>query len=282
MKRALLTGQTGFIGKNVRPILERHFQVLAPQRQELDLLDTENVEKFFANQSIDIVFHCANPNPTKNKLDVSENMMEHSLRIFLNLYRNCEKYGKMVYLGSGAEYDKTMEIANVEEKMCFRSPPKDAYGLAKYTMNLLASQSQNVYNLCLFACYGPWDHPSKFITHCIHCCLRGEPITIRQDCRFDYIHVTDLGRIMVWFGEHNPKYHMYNVSGCEHVLLSEIAEEVRRQMGASQPLKILSSGWNREYTANGQRFLAESGLLPLIKLQDGITQQIQWERERMK
>lgn len=280
MKRALLTGQSGFVGKNIRPVLEQHFEVLAPMRAELDLRDTKSTEEFLRREKIDIVFHCANPNPVKNQLsDHSETMLADSLRIFFNLHRNRDKYGKMIYLGSGAEYDKSLEISNVREEMCFRSPPKDIYGLAKYTMNLLASQSQNIYNLCLFACYGPWDHSSKFITHCIRCCLRGESITIRQDCRFDYIHVSDLGRMMVWMGEHDPQYKMYNVSGCEPLLLSEIAEEVRKQMESGLPVQILKPGYNREYTADGTRFWEESKLSPLMNIQNGIAQQIQWERE---
>lgn len=279
MKSALLTGHTGFVGKNVRGILSEHFDLLAPGRSELDLRDAGSVESYFDDHRVDIVFHCANPNPVKNALDTSEHFMEDSMRIFMNLYRCRHKFGKMIYLGSGAEYDKTMEIINISEEEAFRSPPKDPYGLAKYAMNIMASQSENVYNLCLFACYGPWDHESKFITHCIRCCMRGDPITIRQDCKFDYIQVQDLGRMMVWLGNNDPKFHMYNVSGCEHVFLSEIAEEVRRQMGSSNSVQILNQGLNREYTANGERFWKESGLEPPMPLRNGIAIQIKWERE---
>lgn len=282
MKTVLLTGKTGFVGKNVREILEKRFFVLAPGREELNLQDAAAVEKYFERHSVDVVFHCANPNPVKNQLDSNEHFIEDSLRIFLNLYRCRHKYGKMVYIGSGAEYDKSLEISDIKEDDCFRSPPKDSYGLAKYTMNLLAQQSDNVYNLCLFACYGPWDHFTKFITHCIRCCLRQEEITIRQDCRFDYIHVFDLGNMMVWLGEHDPMYHMYNVSGCQHMLLSEIAEEVRRQMGSNLPVSVLKPGLNREYTANGERFWSESGLRPSVSMREGIAMQIKWESEHIQ
>lgn len=279
MKTALLTGQTGFVGKNVRDILSESFHLLAPVRSELDLRDAASVENYFDTHQVDVVFHCANPNPVKNQLDTNEHFMEDCMRIFLNLYRCRHKYGKMIYLGSGAEYDKSMEVVNIREEDCFRSPPKDPYGLSKYAMNMMAEQSDNVYNLCLFACFGPWDHASKFITHCIRCCLRGEEITIRQDCRFDYIHVYDLGKMMVWLGENQPKHHMYNVSGCQHMLLSEIAEEVRKQMGVSLPVRVLNPGLNREYTANGERFWSESGLGSPISMEEGIAMQIKWESE---
>lgn len=279
MKTALLTGKTGFVGHNVLPILEQDFQVLSPRRSELDLRDIESVREYFRTHSVDVVFHCANPNPVKNSADSPERMTDDSLRLFLNLYACRDLYEKMIYLGSGAEYNKQLEICNIQEAECFRSPPPDSYGLAKYTMNLLASQSANIYNLCLFACYGPGDHASKFITHCIRRCLALQPITIRQDCRFDYIQVTDLGRMMVWMGQHEPQHHMYNVSGCQHVLLSEIAEEVRRQLDLDVPIQVLSEGLNREYTANGKRFWKESNIRPPMPLREGIALQIKWEKE---
>lgn len=282
MKTALLTGKTGFVGRNVKDLLAENFDLLSPGRSELDLRDAQSVQSFFETHKVDVVFHCANPNPVKNTLDTNEHFMEDCMRIFLNLYRCRHLYGKMVYLGSGAEYDKSMEIANIREEVCFRSPPKDAYGLAKYAMNMMADRSDNVYNLCLFACFGPWDHASKFITHCIRCCLRDEPVTIRQDCRFDYIHVYDLGRMMVWLGNHDAKHHMYNVSGNEHVLLSEIAAEVCRQMGARHPVQVLNPGLNREYTADGSRFWEESGLPLPMCLKDGIAMQIKWESENVQ
>ena len=280
MKTALLTGGTGFIGRNVLPLLRQKFYVYAPTREELDLRDGSGVKRYLDAHSVDVVFHCANPNPDKNpKADSQARFAEDSLRAFLNLYACGQSFGKMIYLGSGAEYNKQMEIQNVCEAECFRAVPCEPYGLAKYAMNAIAAQSKNIYNLCLFGCYGPGDQPHKFITHCIRSCLRGGAITIRQDCRFDYIQVTDLGRAMVWAGTHELQHHMYNISGCEHAFLSQIAEEVRRQMGNELPVQIMTPGLNREYTANGKRFWHESRLEGPMTLEQGIALQIKWERE---
>ena len=42
-------------------------------------------------------------------------MIEKDLRMFLNLEKNKDKFGKMFYFGSGAEYDKTKPIVQVKE-----------------------------------------------------------------------------------------------------------------------------------------------------------------------
>ena len=278
MKKIFFTGGTGVIGKNVLPILKKSFEIIAPDRQELDLLSSDEVCQFLARDSFDAVVHCANPNPVKNRTDDStDTMFENSLRLFMNLYRARDLYGKLIYIGSGAEYDKTMDIVSVREKECFRSLPKDIYGFTKYIMNSIADKSENVYNLCVFGCYGPYDFRTKFITHCIDCCVGKRPITIQQDCRFDYIHVYDLAEMMRWMITNDIRYHMYNASGGASYFLSELACKVRQQMKVDVPITILSSGLNKEYTANGERFVKESGIFPKIPIEEGIKIQIEWQ-----
>ena len=275
----MLTGGSGFIGRNILPILRERFHVIAPDRNALPLKDAQEVRAYLRNHQFDAVVHCANPNSVKNPLDQCEHAVEDSLRLFLNLYSARDCYGKLLYIGSGAEYDKSKDISFAREEDFGRSVPKDGYGLAKYTMNELAQHAGNVYDLCVFACYGPGDHASKFITHCIHCCLRKEAVTIRQDCWFDYLHVEDLGHAVAWFVENKPAHTMYNMSSGRRVLLSQIAAEVCRQMGNTQPIQILQPGFNLEYTADNSRFARESGIAPKISLEQGIAMQIAWERQ---
>ena len=186
--------------------------------------------------------------------------------------------------------DKTLEELMEEELIPFkegisediqgRSIPNDIYGFAKYIMNELALASANVYNLRLFACYGPFDHESKFITHCIRCCLRDEEITIRQNCMFDYIHVYDLAKVMLYAIENDLKEHVYNIGSGQKYSLLEIAEKVRLQMSYTKPIVILKEGWNKEYTPDISRLKSETGLPGgFLSLDEGIALQIMHEKE---
>lgn len=266
------------MGLNILPILREKYDVYAPSRNALNLFDKMEVGFYLADNQFDVIIHCANPNPVKNsKDDKTETMFEDSLRMFMNFYDARSLYDKMIYIGSGAEYNKTMDIKTVKEEECFRSMPTDPYGLAKYIMNKLSHMSENIYNLCVLGCYGPHDHYTKFITHCINSCLKGEPVTIRQECKFDYIHVYDLAKMMEWMIDNEMKFHMYNASGGSPCLLSEIAGEVHRQMHSLMPIKILKEGLNLEYTSNGNRFFTESGVMPQISIEEGIAMQIDWQ-----
>ena len=184
----------------------------------------------------------------------------------------------MIYIGSGAEYDKRYDIVNVKEEDVFDRMPVDPYGLAKHIANKLILLSENIYNCCVFGCYGPGDFNNKFITHCINCCKTNDKITIRQDCKFDFLHVFDLGKYLLWMLEHDLKHKMYNASGGKHLFLSEIAQLVKQQMHSDLPIVILKDGLNLEYTANGERLCSESGLRPEISIEEGIRIQIESQK----
>jgi GDP-L-fucose synthase len=175
--------------------------------------------------------------------------------------------------------DKRYDIANAGENEFGRSIPADVYGYAKYIMNEIAGGSGNVYNLRLFACYGPYDHHSKFITHAIRSCMRNVEVTIRQDCCFDYVHVYDLANLLIWFLGHSPRRHDYNICSGKKYLLSEIAENVIGQMGSNKGIRFLNEGLNLEYTACNARLLEEAGAYDFISIDEGIKIQIAWERE---
>lgn len=281
MKRILLLGASGFVGRNIIDILKKNFDVTSPSRKELELRNTKAVEEFVKSGKYDVIVNCANPNPVKNETcDSQNNMAQDSLRIFMNFYRMSEFYNKMIYLGSGAEFNKQYEIKTIKESdITSRVIPEDVYGCTKYTMNELAQKSENIYNLRLFACYGPYDHESKFITHCIRCCLRKEPITIRQNCMFDYLHVYDLARIISQAIDTPLEYHDYNVASGRRASLEEIAQIVKREMSSLEDIKILTPGWNKEYTPDISRLNELVSPKSFISLEQGIQMQIAHEKK---
>lgn len=280
MKNILITGGTGFIGRNITPIINKNYFVFTPTRKELNLRNAENVKDYVISNKIDAIIHCANPNPVKNPIhDNASQMYEDSIRIFLNIYRIREFCEKIIYFGSGAEFNKQYDMKQIKESdLPFRTMPEDVYGCTKYIMNELASKTENIYNFRLFACYGPYDHESKFITHCIRCCIRKEPITIRQNCMFDYLHVYDLAQIILHAMESSLNYCDYNIASGRRISLKEIAQIVKEEMKSSQDIKIINSGWNKEYTPNISRLNELVQSQNFISLEKGIQMQIVHEQ----
>ena len=272
--RILFTGGTGFIGRNAVPFLRRFHEVFAPKRDELDLTDSDAIRSFVMRHSIDAIVHAANPNPQRTPLDNPSDTSRTMMQMFFAVESCSDIVKKIIYFGSGAMYDKSRDIILASEDDAWRRIPKDDYGIAKNAMFRLTHG--NVINLCVFGCYGPTDPETKFITHCVRCCLRNEPITIRQDCRFDYIHIEDLSHILNWALVENPRANCYNVTTGAPMFLSDIAAEVSSQMNG-QPIVVLTPGLNHEYTGRNVRLTAEYHA-PFISIREGVSRQIQSEK----
>ncbi len=278
MKRILFTGASGFVGRNVLPFLSQYYDITAPTRTELNVVDENNVDKYLKNNKFDILIHCANITPATNPVDKKENTLEYVLRGFLNFEKHAGKFEKLIYTGSGAEYDKSLDVKLAKEEDFGKSIPKDDYGFSKYILNNIARKSNNIYNLRLFGCYGPTDAKTKFIRDAIDCCLEKKSITIRQNCFFEYLYAGDLAVIMRWFIENTPKYHDYNMSTNTPTDLITIAKIIAQKMSNTKPVKIAKEGLNKEYTASNARLMAELKNFKFTTLSEGIDKQIAWQR----
>ncbi|MEG1497580.1 MAG: NAD(P)-dependent oxidoreductase [Clostridiales bacterium] len=279
MKKILFTGGSGFMGRNLVEPLSQKYKVFAPDRWELDLRDFTKLESFICSKEIDIVIHAAIPDLLTDEEDKNGNLLKLSLVPFMNLYRLRHKFEKMIYFGSGAEFDKTKPIISVNENDFGKSIPNDDYGFAKYIMNTLAETSDNIYNMRIFGCYGPTDAPFKLITSVIRSCLKNESVKLHQDCFFDYMHVSDLVPILSYFIESTPKYSSYNVCSGQRYSVLDIAKLIIKDFGFNRDVEIEKAGLNNEYTAKNHRLLNEIKDFNFLSLDEGIRRQIEFERK---
>lgn len=278
MKNILFTGGTGFLGRNLVPKLQMKYRVLAPRRSELNLLDVNAVTQYINDKKIDIVIHAAIPNLLPGSKDTADHLLKSSLKMFVNLYHIRKQVEKIIYFGSGAEFDKSSPII-LKQENAFDSIPQDDYGFAKYIMNQLSKNSDNIYNLRIFGCYGPTDANFKLITSAIRSCLIGEPIVLKQNCIFDYMYVMDLIPVLEYFIENTPYYHEYNVCTGTREEIVKICELIKKIINSNVPITIKESGFNNEYTGNNMRLLEEMSELKFTDLEEGIRKQICYEKE---
>lgn len=273
MRKILVTGSNGFIGRNLVEHLQEQYQIYAPSRQELNLLDTEETAQYLDKHSFHTVIHCANINTTRiGKEDVNPyDILYGNLRMYWNLARCSQLYHKMYYFGSGAEFDMQHYIHNMSEGYFGAYIPQDAYGFSKYIMNQDARKSDNIYNLRLFGVYGKYEEWNRrFISNNMCRILRGLNISINQDMEFDYLYIDDLCRLVEWFIEHTPKFHDYNVCTGRAFRLSDIADIIREICGTPFPVYIINSVEKLPYTADNARLLKETGGWEFTDMPQGI------------
>lgn len=268
MKKVLLTGSGGFIGKNLRPFLEnKGLEVLAPRSKDFDFSDLKTVKKLIAKCKPDIFilagFYGIN---TPN---FPQDIYEKNLQILQNFIAAAE--GKPVFtFGSGAEFDKSLPIIRAKDEAWHNTPPSDLYGRAKYLISQEVKKYSNVWNLRLFGVYGPNEAPTRFITHAINCVLKNEPITMRQNVIFSYLEVGDLCRLIYHFTQNLPKHKFINMVPPTPVDLKTLANIVNKVSGANQPIIAAKEGLANEYSGEPENLLKEIPDFTFTPLEDGI------------
>lgn len=258
--RILITGANGFIGKNLVEKLYNDYSIEFPGRDKLNLTDTKMVQEYLADNRFDIIIHTANTNNTRNKSTNPYDSLDGNLRMFFNLERCKDYYGKMYYFGSGAEYDSEHYVPNMTEDYFGTYIPKDSYGFSKYIMSKSGTKDSNIYDLRLFGVYGKYEEwERRFISNAICRALKGKDITIQKNVFFDYLWIDDLCDIMCWFIENKPKYHHYNVCRGKKIDLFSLASMVREILNIDCNIIVHEPGWKMEYTGDNTRLLEEIG-----------------------
>lgn len=260
MKKILIIGGSGFIGRSLGEYLKEKkvYDIYMPSSKELNAVDEHEVDKYIKKNFFDVIIHAAVHNPVTNTERNSKNMLEYSLRMFYNFERLQNYYGKMLYMGSGAEYGKQGHIIDyIEEKIGERIPDTD-YGLAKYIINDSIRKSEKIINVRLFGIYGKYeDWRYKFISNICCKAIKNLPLTIRQNVYFDYLYINDFCRIIEWFIENNPKYKDYNVTTGKKIDLFTLAKKVLKVSKKELPIYVCKDGLANEYTASNARLMKE-------------------------
>lgn len=279
--KILLTGSNGFIGKNIKAELETKYEMHCPTRDRLNLLNTESVEEYIKSNLFDVIIHAANTNNTRKDSTPYE-ALDGNLRMFFNLERCKDYYGKMYYFGSGAEYDTQHYIPDMKEEYFGTYIPKDSYGFSKYVMSRMCEQNNNIYDLRLFGVFGKYEEwERRFISNAICRALKGMPITINQNVYFDYLWVEDLCEIMKWFLANEPKHKHYNVCRGSKIDLYSLAIMVRDILGIDCDIMVKEPGWKPEYTGDNTRLMSEMGGYQFLGFEETIRQLCNYYKENL-
>lgn len=281
-KKILLTGASGFIGRNLKEGMEGQYELYCPMRSELDLLNGEQVKRYLKEHDFDVIIHAATTNGTRNKKNTSYDILNKNLQMFFHLEKCRDYYGKMYYFGSGAEYDMEHYIPDMKEEYFGTYIPKDAYGLSKYVMSEMCENASNIYDLRLFGVFGKYEEwERRFISNAICRALKGKDITIEKNVFFDYLWVDDLTKIVEWFLEHVPQYKQYNVCRGKKIDLYSLAEMVRKVLGIDCDIRIKEPGWKKEYTGDNQRLLREMGDFKFKEYEEAIKELCDFYKENI-
>jgi GDP-L-fucose synthase len=252
------------------------YSLVAPTSAELNLLDQDCVGEYLRAGGFDVVLHAATTRSNR-RMGAAGDMLDRNCRMFFNLVHHQSLFGKMLHLGSGAEYSRAELPARVSESYFDTRIPTDPYGFSKYICAKYAGSTENIFVLRLFGVFGKyeaWD--VRFISNACARAVKGLPIVVRQNVRFDYLYVSELAELLAWFLEHEPRENAYNVCRGEAYSLVELAQMVAAASGCNPDIVVRNQTMAPEYSADNTRMLDEIGGFHFRQMSDCVRELYQW------
>jgi GDP-L-fucose synthase len=274
--KILITGGSGFIGRNLKEQLADEFEILAPTHSELELLDQDAVDSFFRENGINVVVHSATKPGHRNAKDPS-NLLHNNTRMYFNLVKNSDRFEKMILLTSGAVYDMRHYRPSMKEDYFGEHIPVDETGYSKYICAKHANTQDNIIELRPFGVFGKYeDWRIRFISNMICKAIFDLHLTIKQNRLFNYIWINDLVNIIRYFIINKPSERIYNVCSDKAVYLKALAEMVLEISGKNLDIVIDKEETGVEYSGDNSKICSEIKGLSLTSHMDSISNLHDW------
>ena len=252
MKQVLLTGATGFIGRQaLLPLIARGFDVHCTYRKKMsdiisdeknvtwhkiDLLNNNDVEKVFKSVSPDYLLHLAWDVTPGSYLESTNNFnwLVSSLHL---LHKFAESGGRRaVCAGTCFEYD--LRYGYCTENLT-PTLPSTYYGSCKHEFQLIGEKYADKAGFDfawgrIFYPYGPYEDPKRLVPSVIKSLLHGETAQCTHGNQIrDFLHVADVADAFVTLLDSEIKGNV-NIGSGKPVSIKELVMEIGKNLGKEE------------------------------------------------
>lgn len=302
MRRVLVTGGSGFIGRHVLALLvargDCEVHAVARSRPDgfppgiiwhaLDLLDGAKAATVVGDIAAETLFHLAwNATPGRY-WQALDNLSW--VRASLALVEAFAEAGgrKVVLAGTCAEYDWSHGFCR-EDLTPIR--PSTLYGACKSSLQtaLTAYGEAAGLDICwarIFFPYGPFERPERFIPTVVRALLRQEPADLTEGHQMrDFIYVGDVATALLALAE--PKVRgVFNVGTGRPVAVRELALEIAARLGGEHLLRFgarsVSSQEPPLLAGDITKIMSATGWQPATGMADGLAKTLSYWKKTLE
>lgn len=300
MKRVLLTGAKGFIGRHcVADLLSKGYEVhglssrtlTSPDQRvqwhQADLLEPAQSSALVAKIQPTHLLHFAWYATPGKYWTALENLQW--VEATLHLMREFKRQGghRFVAAGSCAEYDWADGFCS--EKTT-RLAPATLYGACKLECQLTLEAFARQTNLSaawgrVFFLYGPHEHPSRLVSSVVRSLLRGEPAPCSHGRQVrDFLSVLDVAEAFVCLLEAEVQGPV-NIASGQGTTVKDIVFAIGEMIGRSDLIRLgaieTQVGDPATLVADVRRLTAEVGWKPTTGLNQRLRETIEWWQQNI-
>ncbi|MCZ2127902.1 MAG: GDP-mannose 4,6-dehydratase [Anaerolineales bacterium] len=302
MKRALITGISGFVGRHLRAELTREgwdvfgFDVRAADERTFvgDLADRAALTRVAADCQPDAVFHLAGVIKSPNPQAYYESNLFGTLNLF-DALTQLEKRPKVVVASSSAVYGATKNARPITERSPLR--PITEYAVSKAAQEIAALRYDYAFGLSvvvtrMFNLLGVGQSPdlacAAFARQIALAEISDEDeiITGNLDAQRDFLDVRDAARALFLLAEKDVSGQIYNVcSGTATAIqqcLDEMTARSKKKLSVKKDAARMQKNDAPIQFGSYQKLKKATGWSPRVSLNESLTEMLADWRERVK
>lgn len=273
MKKVLLTGATGLIGKEaIKSLEDLEFDVYAPTIEEMDLFNVDSVESYVGAMKPQYLLHFAwYTGAGYLESELNNKFVNSSLELFKIFKKHGGK--RIVSAGTCFEYKFTDELLKETSPL----EPKTLYAKSKVDLYKKATEFCEANNISfgwgrIFYVYGKNEAEHRLTGMLMKKLVNNEVVTLNYgQLKKDYIYTKDIANAFAKFLDTDVEG-CVNICTGKEISLEEFAKEFAKQLGKEQFLEILHKDTDQpmKIVGDNTKLITKVGYKPQYILENAV------------